>query len=262
MIGVFDSGSGGLLVLRAIREELPDADLLYFGDLAHAPYGEKSRAELFEVVTNAVAELRRAGATSVVSACNTASTVLQGNYPELLGLPRDRFVEMIEPTVARAAALKQPLLLAATPATIASGVYQSALNAAGVVAKSVALPGLAAAIEFGAPEEELENRIRDAFLEIDTAAYGGLVLACTHYLLARSTFERVFPKLVVLDPTRTVSKRVRETFGRTERGGGAVRFRASADVSLFRRRVRAMFGPDTPIEADTWSGRESDKIEG
>ncbi len=261
MIGVFDSGSGGLMVLRAIREELPGADLLYFGDLAHAPYGEQSRGELLDTVSDAVRVLQCAGATSIVSACNTASVVLQGRYAEMLGLTSDRFIEMIEPTVERATAFKQPLLLAATPATIASGVYQSALNAAGVVAKPVALPGLATAIEFGAPEEELENCIRDAFFEIDTTAYGGLVLACTHYPIVRSVFERVFPKLVLLDPARTVAERVRETFGRTEQGGGKLHFLVSADLSLFRKRAVAIFGPSTQIEMGPWAVRESGKIE-
>ncbi len=248
MIGVFDSGSGGLTVLKALRETLPESDFLYYADLAHAPYGEKSRRELLEVVTNAIEELKRAGATSIVSACNTASTVLQGNYAELLGLTDDHFVEMVEPTVERAAAFKQPLFLVATPATIESGVYQAALNGAGVVARAVALPGLAAAIEFGAPEEELENRIRDAFTGVDTTRYGGLVLSCTHYSLARVSFERVFPKLVLLDPARTVAERAAGAFGTRERGDGSLHIVTSADVSLFRRRVESFFGSRALVE--------------
>lgn len=260
MIGVFDSGSGGLTVLKALREALPEADLMYFADLAHAPYGEKPRAELLDIVSGAIRELERSGATSMVSACNTASTVLRGNYAEMLGLTKGRFIEMVEPTVARAAAFKQPLLLAATRATIESGVYQTVLNAAGVVARPLPLPGLATAIEFGAPDEELENHIREAAQGIDTNACGGIVLACTHYPLARSAFERVFPKLVLLDPARTVAERVRELVGATERGSGTVRVLTSADVSLFRRRLESFFGPGVPIRVVTPALRDSARI--
>ena len=76
MIGIFDSGSGGLTVLKAIREVMPSADILYFGDIRNAPYGEKSREELSRLTVNSIRVLQARGATSIVSACNSVSASL------------------------------------------------------------------------------------------------------------------------------------------------------------------------------------------
>ncbi len=73
MIGIFDSGMGGLTVLSAIREQMPSADILYFGDTKNAPYGEKSREVLSELTVAAIRLLQEHGATNIVSACNSVS---------------------------------------------------------------------------------------------------------------------------------------------------------------------------------------------
>ena len=73
MIGIFDSGSGGLTVMRAVRELLPTSDIVYFGDIAHAPYGSKSQEELSRYTAESLALLKKRGAERIISACNSAS---------------------------------------------------------------------------------------------------------------------------------------------------------------------------------------------
>src|ERR1700691_5454183 len=126
MIGVFDSGAGGLTVLRAIKEEMPSSDIVYFGDIKHAPYGERSRKELSELTIAAIRLLQARGATSIVSACNSVSASLAVSLYDALDLAPDRLIEMVGPTVS---ALRdvEGILLAATPATNESGIYQNAL---------------------------------------------------------------------------------------------------------------------------------------
>lgn len=234
MIGIFDSGSGGLTVLRAVRERLPSADILYFGDLKNAPYGEKSRAELSHLATLGLRLLKRRGATSIVSACNSVAASLAVSLLDTLELPPERLVEMVGPTVRYLRHVDRPLLVAATSATVASGIYQDAFAAASVAITALPIVGLAGAIERGAPAGELEALVRAAFAGVDTRAFGGLVLACTHYPLAREAFARALPGLPLFDPAVAVAERVEEKCWPREAGEGATQFLVSADSPVFR----------------------------
>jgi glutamate racemase len=235
MIGVFDSGSGGLTVLKAIRERLPSADVLYFGDIKNAPYGERSRAELSRLTMAGLRLLQAQGATSIVSACNSVAASLAVSLFDTLELAPDRLIEMVGPTVRYLRGFEKRLLILATPATIASGIYQDAFAMAGVAADPLALPGLAGAIESGAPEETLEAILREKLAGLDREAYGGAVLACTHYPLAKGAFERAFPGLPLFDPAGAVAKRVEDAWWPREVGEGKTRLIVSKAGEPFRR---------------------------
>ena len=118
MIGIFDSGSGGLTVLRAIRERMPSADIVYFGDIKNAPYGTKSQHELSALTFAAFKLLIKEGSTSVVSACNSASTTLAVSLLDAGDISPDRVIEMVGPTVRALKHTDADILIAATPATI------------------------------------------------------------------------------------------------------------------------------------------------
>src|SRR3989338_11673213 len=120
MIGIFDSGSGGLTVLKAIWEQMPSADILFFGYIKNAPYGEKPREELSRLTINNIRVLQTRGATSIVSACNSVSASLAVSLFDVLGLAQQNLIEMVGPTVSYFKDFRKPILLAATPATIAS----------------------------------------------------------------------------------------------------------------------------------------------
>jgi glutamate racemase len=237
MIGFFDSGSGGLSVLSHFRTLAPDADIVYFGDIKNAPYGEKSSEELSSLTRGGVAVLREAGATSIVSACNSVSTSI------LAGAAGDMpFVEMSMPTAKymQQFAGKRFLLLA-TPATVASGMYEHAL--ADVVSlDSIGVPGLAGAIEFGEPSDTVASLVRDALAPKLGQKYDGVILGCTHYPLARKIIEPIIAELfgnaLIIDPGEPVAGEASRAFA--EKGSGITRFVISKDSVTFRLRVGAM----------------------
>ena len=122
MIGIFDSGSGGLTVLKAVREALPSADILYFGDIKNAPYGSRSHAELSVLTMRAIELLQGRGATSIVSACNSVSASLAVSLFDALSLAPEHLIEMVGPTVSSFKNSSARLLLVATPATSVSAL--------------------------------------------------------------------------------------------------------------------------------------------
>lgn len=242
MIGIFDSGSGGLTVLKALREVLPSADVVYFGDIKNVPYGSKSPEALLELVVGGMQRLRERGATKLVFACNSVSASAALSLVDATGIDPVHIIEMVGPTVSYLKASDYRIALCATPATIRSGIYQSAFRLAGKEITAVSIPDLAPLIEFAAPPGEVEKAIADAFINIDLSACDVLVLACTHYPLATEHFVAVLPKhLVLFDPAVAVAERVSHLWWPQEVGGGTVRFMTSAASAPFSALVRRMF---------------------
>jgi glutamate racemase len=246
MIGIFDSGSGGLTVLRAIRDRLPTADVIYFGDIRNAPYGSRSREELSLLTVNAIKYLQDQGATRIVSACNSVSASLAISLFDAFSLTSDTLVEMVGPTVGYFRHSPARLLLCATPATIESGIYQNGFHMIGKDVTCIGIPELAGAIEFGKSEEDIESIITHAFQSVRTDEYDAVVLACTHYPLVRDIFQRVLGEsVVVFDPAEAVADRVEKLFWPQEAGDGRLRFVISQDSVQFRALVEKLFGRDT-----------------
>lgn len=240
MIGIFDSGSGGLTVLKAIRERMPSADILYFGDIKNAPYGSKSNSELSVLTVHAIELLQKRGAESIVSACNSVSASLAISLFDALSLAPTQLIEMVGPTVHAFKNSSARLLLAATPATIDSEIYQNAFRMIGKDIETVAIPDLASAIEFGSPEEEIEKIIREAFAGISLQNFDVLILACTHYPLVSHLFERVFDPMRLFDPALAVAERVKKQLWPREVGDGTTHFIISRDSQPFRDRVASL----------------------
>lgn len=242
MIGIFDSGSGGLTVLRSIRERLPSADILYFGDIANAPYGSKSHEELTALTMNAVSLLHDRGARSILSACNSTSAALAVSLFEALGMDSIRLIEMVGPTVAYLRHAPERLLVCATPATCRSGIYQNAFRLAGKSVEVLPVPDLAGAIEFGEPEEKIHSLIERTFSSCDMKKYDALLLACTHYPLSLPAFRAVLgERIILLDPSFIVAERVEREFWPRESGDGKLHFLISKDSSPFRTLLKQMF---------------------
>lgn len=237
MIGIFDSGSGGLTVLKAVREQMPSADILYFGDIKNAPYGEKSREELSRLTINSIRVLQARGATSIVSACNSVSASLAVSLFDALLLAPTQMIEMVGPTVSSFKSSSARILLTATPATIDSEIYQNAFRMIGKDVATVVIPDLAGAIEFGSSEAEMEQIIRDAFKDVQLKNFDVLILACTHYPLVSPIFERVLGSIHLFDPALAVGERVKKQLWPREVGDGTTRFIVSKDSQLFRDRV-------------------------
>jgi glutamate racemase len=245
MIGIFDSGSGGLTVLRAVREVLPSCDVLYFGDIKNAPYGDKSHEELSAFTVEAIQLLQKNGATKIISACNSVSASLALSVFDAFGIEPGHIIEMVGPTVAYFRGSHARIVLCATAATINSGIYQNAFRMIGKDLATVAIPELAGAIEFGAPEEELKAMIERALGS--APEFDVLVLGCTHYPLVRKLFEAIVPpRAVVFDPAVAVAERAHRLFWPQEVGNGTTRFIISKESPQFRALVAAFF----PADAD------------
>ena len=238
MIGLFDSGSGGLSVLTALRRRAPRADICYFGDIVHAPYGERDAEELATLTRHGIARLVDAGASEIVSACNSVSLSV------LMGAAGDNpVIEMTRPTAhaLRAHAGKRMLLIA-TPATIRSRIYKDAIGVT-ISLDELPISGLAGAIEFNTPTDEIQRIVHEAFISKKEKEYDGLILGCTHYPLIRSVIEQesaeIFGPLVIIDPAEAVAEEIIRRFD--VRGDGLMQFLLSQDSQVFRNRVAELF---------------------
>src|SRR3989344_2156868 len=221
MIGLFDSGSGVLTVLTALRKRMPEADVVYFGDIKNAPYGERRADELALLTEKGLRLLVDKGATQFVSACNSVSTAV------LMGAAGGNLViEMTRPTArALRAHAGAKMLLIATPATISSQIYRNAIGVT-VQLDELPIPKLAGAIEFGAPTQEIPHIVREAFTLQQGKKYDGVMLGCTHYPLVRNVIEdvalEVFGISLIIDPAEAVAEEVTRRFD--VQGSGSTKF--------------------------------------
>ncbi len=202
-IGVFDSGVGGLTVLKEVATQFPDADYLYFGDTARLPYGTKSAATVGRYASSSARYLEQQGAELLVVACNTASALALDAIRAAVNIP---VLGVIEPGAERAAAVSRSgcAVVIATEATIASHAYRQALAARKMEAREKACPLLVPLIEEGWLEHAVTEQVARIYLDEAFANRGlgpaadVLLLGCTHYPLLRPLLERLAPPKVTL----------------------------------------------------------------
>jgi glutamate racemase len=242
MIGVFDSGVGGLSVLREIRALLPHADLHYLADQAHAPYGDGDLDAVRERAEAITQHLIDTGATTVVIACNTASAAALHHVRDLH--PGTTFVGM-EPAVKPAAAgtVNGVVGVMATPATFQSDVVAglSARFAAGVEVVTRACRGLAAAIEQGNPAPDLvAGHVRPL---VDAGA-DTIVIGCTHYSFVSGAIAAAAgPGITIVDPAPAVARQVARVAAGAE-GSGLTELRTTGDPARFAVQVARLLGTE------------------
>lgn len=242
MIGIFDSGSGGLTVMKAVREALPTSDITYFGDIAHAPYGSKSQEELSRYTAESLELLRARGAERIISACNSVSASLALSLFDAFDLEPGSIIEMVGPTVSYFKRSRARIALCATPATIKAGIYQNAFRVLGREVAAVAVPELAGAIEFAQGQERQRALIKEALKGVDWSVCDVLVLACTHYPLALALFREIVPGHVALfDPAIAVAERAKAQFWPQEVRDAKTKFLISRDSQPFRDLVAQIF---------------------
>ena len=200
-IGVFDSGVGGLTVLRALIERIPDADYLYFGDTARLPYGSKSAATVAHYAVGAVRYLQDQGAELLVIACNTATALALDEIKAAAGV---EVIGVIEPgaEAAAAASRKRKVVVIGTEATVSSHAYRRALEARKIAVREKACPLFVPLVEEGWVEHPVTEQVAKIYLSeafSEDAGNGNdddadvLVLGCTHYPLIKPLLRRVAP---------------------------------------------------------------------
>ncbi len=241
MIGLFDSGVGGLTVLKAIRDVYPSVDVVYFGDTKNAPYGTRTREELSQLTVEGLRFLIDHGANTIVSACNSVSASLAVSIFDVLALSPSQLIEMVGPCVSSFKDTKARVALCATSATIESGMYQNAFRMIGKDIAAFAIPDLAGAIERGAALEECESYIRDALSTIESETYDVLVLGCTHYPLVSDVFQKVVGDKKLFDPATAVAERILHDLWPREMGYGKTTFYISKESEQFRTLAAKFF---------------------
>ena len=211
-IGVFDSGFGGLTVLKALLELIPDADYLYFGDTARLPYGSKSVETVARYAVEAAYFLEGHGAQLLVIACNTATALALDRITAAAHVP---VVGVVEPGAEAAAAVSKnkKVVVIGTEATVSSHAYQKALEARGLKAREKACPLLVPLVEEGwvghtVTEQVARIYLAEAFADgFDNA--DALVLGCTHYPLLKPLLLRVAPSHVsIVDSAQSTAHAV------------------------------------------------------
>ncbi len=219
-IGIFDSGVGGLTVLKALRRKLPHRDLVYLGDTARVPYGRKPAAMVAEFAYGITEFLREAGVEGVVIACNTASSAA---LPELANHFSIPIWGVIEPGVESAARMTKSgrVGVIGTKGTIGSGAYQRRLEQRGLTVWARPCPMLVHVVEEGladSPESELLlHHYLDGRGEIDT-----LILGCTHYPLLHEAIQRVVgPSVTLVDSAEALAQTVNGSMGSDPDSGRA-----------------------------------------
>lgn len=216
-IGVFDSGLGGLTVLRAIRKRLPKENLIYFGDTARVPYGPKSPEAVARYSVEIARFLAGRGIKLLVVACNSASAVALPKVKRALKLP---VVGVIEPgaRAALAAAKEGPIGVIGTQATIGSKAYEKALRALRPSVKAVSrvCPLFVPLVEEGWWDHRVTMEVAKIYLKpLKALRVKALILGCTHYPVLKGVLRRALGKGVkLIDSADETAREVESLIGK------------------------------------------------
>jgi glutamate racemase len=246
-IGVFDSGVGGLTVLKALRERLPLEDFVYLGDTARFPYGRKPREMIESFSRQNAAFLEAQHVKAVVIACNTASScALPPSGVPVFGV--------IEPGVAAAkkASRGGVIGVVATKGTIHNAVYQRRLEALGLTVWARACPLLAPLVEEGLADSTEARVLIRHYLEDRPENLDALVLGCTHYPMLKQAFQtHLGDGVIVVDSASTTAETVAgelEARGLlTGQGRGAVTHFVTGDPQSYQHTASVIGGVDGEI---------------
>lgn len=255
-IGIFDSGIGGMTVARAIAQRLPREQLIYFGDTAHLPYGDKSADAIRYYALKIVKYLLEQDCKMIVIACNSASTAAYGVLLEFFK-EQALFVNVVDPLVEAAAAENfSKLGLIATKATVHTGVYERQMKRLRPELELVSLPTplLAPMIEEGFIQGKISQTVLETYLSHPgLQGIDGLLLACTHYPLIRPQIENFYHGSVkILDSTDVVAQSVERqlrTHGLLAAGNETNhRFYVSDHTDSFEKTTKLFYGRDVHLE--------------
>jgi glutamate racemase len=258
-IGVFDSGVGGLTVLHAIRDTLPNEDLVYLGDTARLPYGTKSPASICRYACQATARLQEQGVKLLVVACNTATAVaLNELRRQMAAIP---VVGVVEPG-ATAAIGSRPggrHLVLATEATVILGAYRNAIRERDPAAevRELACELLVSLAEEGWTDGAIAEDIVRRYLEpLRKMAFepDNIILGCTHFPLLRDAIRNVVPAgTTIVDSASTTAAAVARLLAdndllNPQTSGGNLRLLATDGATRFARVGGRFLGEDLSVE--------------
>jgi glutamate racemase len=256
-IGVFDSGIGGLTVAKAIKNVLPNEQLIYFGDTAHMPYGDKSADAIRYYCLRISKFLLEQNCKMIVIACNSASSAA---YDVLLDFFEGKvlFVNVVDPLVEEVRRRKlQNVGVIATKATIHSSIYKTKIKAIDqkIKVSQLATPLLAPMIEEGFYSGNIARSVIENYLQQpDLQSIEALLLACTHYPLIKADIEDFYQhEVLVLDSTDVVSSAVQNLLKNenllSQASPGPDIFYVSDFTESFEETARVFYGHPIHLEA-------------
>ena len=262
-IGIFDSGIGGLTVANAISHLLPNESIIYFGDTAHLPYGEKSTEAIQQYSIRIADFLVEQGCKMIVIACNTASSaaydILKTKYAGQLEV-----IDVVNPIVKGILAhdeLKK-IGIIGTKATIKSGIYEQKIKAEkpGLQVLSKATPLFVPVIEEGFTNTAISKATVERYLEEKAFEdIDGIILACTHYPLLKNDIAYFYRhRIQIFDSTDFVANAVKESLNRQgllqENAAATHHFYVSDYTEVFEKTTRIFYGENIRLEKyDLWS---------
>lgn len=258
-IGVFDSGMGGMTVLRALRAKLPHENLLYLGDTARLPYGTKSAATVTTYAAQATGALVRRGVKMVVVACNTASSVALGALAQMLA--PTPVIGVVEPGAAAACALSRNghIAVIATEGTVRGGAYTRAIHA---IRPEIAISQIACGLFVtlaeegwtdGAVLEAAAHRYLDPVFSGASKPPDTLLLGCTHFpVLAPALATLLGAQTRLVDSAATTATAVakellKRNLANTDGAAGAENFMVTDSPERFVRVGPIFFGSPVPV---------------
>jgi len=264
-IGIFDSGVGGLSILRAIRDELRLENVLYFADQGHVPYGPRSKEEIRTFAIAITRFLLNQGAKLIVVACNTASAAA---LHDLRDVYRTVPIVGMEPAVKPAAEITKTgkIGVLATPTTFEGDLYASlvARFGQGVRIFECTCQGLVEQIEadhIASPEAStiLERALTPMLKEgIDT-----IVLGCTHYPFVTPLIKEIVGfNIRIIDPAPAVARQARRLLSQCgllnlNANQGSVTYYTSGDPATFEKRLKSLLGESAPVAKVYWQDSTS-----
>lgn len=199
-IGIFDSGLGGLSVLRTALRMLPEERFLYYGDIANVPYGTKTEEQVYTFAREVTGRLMDQGIKALVIACNTATAAaaaqLRAEFPDFIIVGMEPALKL-----AHDQCPEGRILVLATPVSLASEKFRRLYENYGEHAVSLPCPGLMEFVERGDTDsEELKDYLRNKFAPYLESPLAAVVLGCTHYVFLKKTVQSLLPQnTLVLD---------------------------------------------------------------
>ena len=258
-IGVFDSGIGGLTVARAINDLLPNESILYFGDTAHLPYGEKSPELIRRYSSHITQHLVESGCKAIVVACNSASSNAIEAIVKAAG-PKVPVIDMVTPVVRSISAEDgcKSVGLIGTRATISSGLYHETIKQLNskITLVSRATPLLASAIEEGFFNDSIPGAVLEAYFADNNFDHiDCMILGCTHYPLVREEVQALLSKGVkVIDSPKIIAQELKRVL--TENTNSSTpdhQFQVSDLTDNFKFSAHHFFGSDVNLEEVSFS---------
>ncbi len=211
MIGVFDSGIGGLTLLHELTKELPHEDFMYFADTDHVPYSYHTEVDIRQFVETAVLFLHEKGCEIIVLACNTATNVAVEYLRDKYDFP----IIAIQPAVKVAADHSEDhnrILTCATPVTLKSARYNALVANLGIAERldNLPLPKLVELAEKGIFEgEEVIDYLTSEIGRLNSPDHHYIVLGCTHFTFYEKIIESLFPNLAAIDGNEGTARQVK-----------------------------------------------------